>query len=192
MITCLDIGGSGIKGALARSTSDLTPLGRVRTPINDLHAFVAAIEEMLSLSPAPKQATVAISTTGVIDPNTGIIKVANIPCIDGLPIAQTLSERLGRPVVVGNDADLFALAEAVAGAGRGHRIVFGAILGTGVVVKRPGLVSVDGKDAIAIRSYVYLALSYDHRIVDGADAARFLTTVKKRLEDASFQGQLGI
>jgi 2-oxoglutarate dehydrogenase E2 component (dihydrolipoamide succinyltransferase) len=67
-----------------------------------------------------------------------------------------------------------------------------AILGTGIVVKRPGLVSVDGKDAIAIRSYVYLALSYDHRIVDGADAARFLTTVKKRLEDASFQGRLGI
>ena len=67
-----------------------------------------------------------------------------------------------------------------------------AILGTGVVVKRPGLVTVDGRDAIAIRSYVYLALSYDHRIVDGADAARFLTTVKKRLEDAAFQGQLGI
>jgi pyruvate dehydrogenase E2 component (dihydrolipoamide acetyltransferase) len=67
-----------------------------------------------------------------------------------------------------------------------------AILGTGIVVKRPGLVTVDGKDAIAIRSYVYLALSYDHRIVDGADAARFLTTVKKRLEDASFEGQLGI
>ncbi|SFS05188.1 2-oxoglutarate dehydrogenase E2 component [Microbacterium sp. cf046] len=67
-----------------------------------------------------------------------------------------------------------------------------AILGTGVVVKRPGLVSVDGKDAIAIRSYVYLALSYDHRIVDGADAARFLGAVKKRLEDASFDGNLGI
>ncbi len=67
-----------------------------------------------------------------------------------------------------------------------------AILGTGVVVKRPGLVTVDGKDAIAIRSYVYLALSYDHRIVDGADAARFLSAVKKRLEDAAFEGQLGI
>ncbi len=67
-----------------------------------------------------------------------------------------------------------------------------AILGTGIVLKRPGLVTVDGKDAIAIRSYVYLALSYDHRIVDGADAARFLATVKKRLEAASFQGQLGI
>lgn len=67
-----------------------------------------------------------------------------------------------------------------------------AILGTGTVVKRPGLVSVDGKDAIAIRSYVYLALSYDHRIIDGADAARFLGAVKARLEAADFEGDLGI
>jgi 2-oxoglutarate dehydrogenase E2 component (dihydrolipoamide succinyltransferase) len=67
-----------------------------------------------------------------------------------------------------------------------------AILGTGVVVKRPGIVSVDGKDAISVRSYVYLALSYDHRIVDGADAARFLGAVKARLEAADFAGRLGI
>ncbi|MCT1479942.1 2-oxoglutarate dehydrogenase, E2 component, dihydrolipoamide succinyltransferase, partial [Microbacterium sp. p3-SID336] len=61
-----------------------------------------------------------------------------------------------------------------------------AILGTGTVVKRPGLVKVGGADAIAIRSYVYLALSYDHRIIDGADAARFLGAVKARLESAQF------
>ncbi|WP_137843530.1 2-oxoglutarate dehydrogenase, E2 component, dihydrolipoamide succinyltransferase [Microbacterium sp. 2FI] len=67
-----------------------------------------------------------------------------------------------------------------------------AILGTGVVVKRPGIVSVDGKDAISVRSYVYLALSYDHRVIDGADAARFLGAVKTRLESAAFEGQLGI
>lgn len=67
-----------------------------------------------------------------------------------------------------------------------------AILGTGVVVKKPGVVSVDGKDAISVRSYVYLALSYDHRVIDGADAARFLGAVKARLEAADFQGQLGI
>lgn len=67
-----------------------------------------------------------------------------------------------------------------------------AILGTGVVVKRPGVVSVDGKDAISVRSYVYLALSYDHRVIDGADAARFLGAVKTRLEAAAFEGQLGI
>ena len=67
-----------------------------------------------------------------------------------------------------------------------------AILGTGVVFKRPGVVTVDGVDAIAIRSYAYLAISYDHRIVDGADAARFLGAVKQRLEAASFAGDLGI
>lgn len=67
-----------------------------------------------------------------------------------------------------------------------------AILGTGTVVKRPGVVTVDGKDAIAVRSYVYLALSYDHRTIDGADAARFLGAVKARLEAADFTAQLGI
>ncbi len=61
-----------------------------------------------------------------------------------------------------------------------------AILGTGAVVKRPVVISDDGNDVIAIRSMVYLALTYDHRLVDGADAARFLTAVRSRLEDGSF------
>ena len=67
-----------------------------------------------------------------------------------------------------------------------------AILGTGIVTKKPVVVSDSGSDAIAIRSTVYLALSYDHRIVDGADAARYLTTVKARLEGGDFRGSLGI
>jgi 2-oxoglutarate dehydrogenase E2 component (dihydrolipoamide succinyltransferase) len=67
-----------------------------------------------------------------------------------------------------------------------------AILGTGIVVKKPVVVTDEGLDAIAIRSTVYLALSYDHRIVDGADAARFLGAVKARLESGDFAGQLGI
>jgi 2-oxoglutarate dehydrogenase E2 component (dihydrolipoamide succinyltransferase) len=68
-----------------------------------------------------------------------------------------------------------------------------AILGTGAVVKRPIVVTDNnGQDVIAIRSMVYLALSYDHRLVDGADAARFLTTMKSRLEDAAFDAELGL
>ncbi|WP_309713540.1 2-oxoglutarate dehydrogenase, E2 component, dihydrolipoamide succinyltransferase [Pseudolysinimonas sp.] len=67
-----------------------------------------------------------------------------------------------------------------------------AILGTGIVVKKPVIVTDDGLDAIAIRSTVYLALSYDHRIVDGADAARFLGAVKARLESGDFASKLGI
>jgi 2-oxoglutarate dehydrogenase E2 component (dihydrolipoamide succinyltransferase) len=67
-----------------------------------------------------------------------------------------------------------------------------AILGTGIVQKKPVIVSEGGLDAIAIRSVVFLALSYDHRIVDGADAARFLTAVKDRLESGDFAKNLGI
>ena len=66
-----------------------------------------------------------------------------------------------------------------------------AILGTGIVAKKPVVVSSGGLDAIAIRSTVFLALSYDHRIVDGADAARFLVAVKTRLEGGNFAGNLG-
>ena len=67
-----------------------------------------------------------------------------------------------------------------------------AILGTGIVVKRPVVVKAAGGEAIAVRSMVYLALSYDHRIVDGADAARFLVAVKDRLEAGDFASVLGI
>ncbi len=61
-----------------------------------------------------------------------------------------------------------------------------AILGTGSVVKRPVVISDGGSDVIAIRSMVYLALTYDHRLVDGADAARFLSAVRARLEEGTF------
>ena len=68
-----------------------------------------------------------------------------------------------------------------------------AILGTGAVVKRP-VVTTDntGADVISIRQMVYLAMTYDHRLVDGADAARFLTAIKARLEEGAFEADLGL
>jgi 2-oxoglutarate dehydrogenase E2 component (dihydrolipoamide succinyltransferase) len=67
-----------------------------------------------------------------------------------------------------------------------------AILGTGAVVKRPVVVDdPDLGEVISVRSMVYLALTYDHRLVDGADAARFLTTIKERLETGQFEAELG-
>jgi len=67
-----------------------------------------------------------------------------------------------------------------------------AILGTGAVVRRPAVVRDEsGKESIEIRSMIYLALTYDHRLVDGADAARFLSTVKERLEAGDFAAELG-
>ena len=68
-----------------------------------------------------------------------------------------------------------------------------AILGLGAVVKRPMVMKgTDGGETIAVRSMVYLGLSYDHRIVDGADAARFLVTLKDRLEGGRFESDLGL
>jgi 2-oxoglutarate dehydrogenase E2 component (dihydrolipoamide succinyltransferase) len=68
-----------------------------------------------------------------------------------------------------------------------------AILGTGAVVKRPVVVNDPAVgEVVAVRSMVYLALTYDHRIVDGADAARFLVTVKDRLEEGRFESALGL
>ena len=68
-----------------------------------------------------------------------------------------------------------------------------AILGLGAIVKRPMVVrGEDGGETIAIRSMVYLGLSYDHRVVDGADAARFLVTLKERLEHGAFESDLGL
>lgn len=68
-----------------------------------------------------------------------------------------------------------------------------AIMGVGTIVKRPVVVKDElGNDSIAIRSMVYLSLSYDHRVVDGADASRFLMDVKRRLEEAAFESELGL
>ncbi|WP_034273090.1 2-oxoglutarate dehydrogenase, E2 component, dihydrolipoamide succinyltransferase [Haloechinothrix halophila] len=67
------------------------------------------------------------------------------------------------------------------------------ILGVGAVVKRPVVITdVDGNDTIAIRSMAYLALTYDHRLIDGADAGRFLTTIKDRLQEGAFESELGL
>lgn len=132
MITCFDIGGTHIKAALAEGPQSLRDLGRVPTPRDDFSAFAAAIAGLVDKGGAPAGAPIAISVTGVVDPETGLVTVANIPCIHDRILAADLGAALARPVLIANDADCFALAEAHAGAGRGHRTVFGAILGTGV------------------------------------------------------------
>ena len=67
------------------------------------------------------------------------------------------------------------------------------ILGIGTIVRRPVVVKgEDGEENIAIRDMVFLSISYDHRLVDGADAARFLTQVKNRIEEGAFESDLGL
>ncbi|ALK97315.1 N-acetylglucosamine kinase [Massilia sp. WF1] len=130
MLSCFDIGGSAIKSAVASADGQIGALTRVPTPAHDFAAFTAAMQALIDAG-GPSRG-VAISIAGVIDPLDGRIKCANIPCIDGRTLAADLSTAFGLPVWIVNDADSFALAEAQAGAGRGHANVFGLILGTGV------------------------------------------------------------
>lgn len=130
MITCFDIGGSAIKSAHAGADGRIGDPRRIPTPTHDFAAFAAALKDLVAAG-GPSRG-VAISIAGVIDPADGRIKCANIPCIDGRALAADLAAELGLPVWIANDADCFALAEAHAGAGRGHANVFGLILGTGV------------------------------------------------------------
>ncbi len=137
VIVALDIGGTRIRSACAAPPYTLSAQVSQPTPATDFHAFIGALRAAVRGTPV----AAGISIAGAVDPVTGRARVANIPCLDGRHVAADLAAALGFPVIVANDADCFALAEAVAGAGRGHRTVFGAILGTGV---GGGLV-VDGK-----------------------------------------------
>jgi N-acetylglucosamine kinase len=130
MITCFDIGGSAIKCAVATAEGHIGDLQRVPTPTHDFAAFTAAMRALIDTG-GPSRG-VAISIAGIVDPGTGRIKCANIPCIDGGTLAADLADAFNLPVWIINDADSFALAEAQAGAGRAHANVFGLILGTGV------------------------------------------------------------
>ncbi|QCI99514.1 ROK family protein [Agrobacterium larrymoorei] len=140
MIVCFDIGGTAIKGAGAWSVDDVRPVARRQTPIHDFEAFVGVLKSVIEeIGETPD--CVALSIAGIIDPDTERAVIANIPCAHGRLLKADLEAALGFSVLIANDADCCALAEYGAGAGRGHRVVFGAILGTGV---GGGLV-IDGK-----------------------------------------------
>lgn len=131
MIVSFDIGGSAIKGGYTRSETDIEPLPRRATPTQDFGAFVGVLKDIISQAPGTPRA-LSFSIAGVVDPDSQRLTCANIPCIHGRRLAADLEAELGYPVLIANDADCFAMAEALSGAGRGHRIVLGAILGTGV------------------------------------------------------------
>ncbi len=136
MLMCFDIGGSTIKPAVATSPDQLNVLPVLKTPLHDYDAFIDILASCVG-----DEKGISISITGAIDPETGILKCANIACADGKALAADLESTTGLPVHISNDADCFTLAEATLGAGRGHRNVFGVILGSGV----GGALIIDGR-----------------------------------------------
>lgn len=125
---CFDVGGTFLKSGVMSDDGRIDDTASIPTPAS-LAGFIDAVAHRLAhVGDMP----VAIAVAGVKTPGTGRVKSANIPALDDVALGEVLEARLGRKPVIGNDADCFALAEATFGAGRGKRIVFGIILGTGV------------------------------------------------------------
>jgi fructokinase len=116
---------------------------RVATPAHSYDAILALITSLVAEAEAELglATTVGIGTPGAISPASGLLRNSNTVCMNGQPIARDLEYRLDREVRIENDANCFALSEALAGAGQGYAVVFGVIIGTGT---GGGLV-VDGK-----------------------------------------------
>ncbi|MGM9484293.1 ROK family protein [Roseateles sp. NT4] len=125
-----DVGGTRIRLARYLHGHECELLADVPTPANDWEQFCAVFRDAVPPA-ATGSAALSISIAGVVSP-TGQVTAANIPCLTSRSLADELAALLGMPVVVTNDADCAALAEARAGAGAGHAIVFCAVLGTGV------------------------------------------------------------
>ena len=130
----IDLGGTKIE-AIALADDGATLLRRrVPTPVGDYAGTVSAVRELVfgferELS---KSGTVGIATPGAISPRTGLIKNSNSVALNGNALDRDLAEALARPVRLENDANCFALSEAVDGAAANAHVVFGVILGTGV------------------------------------------------------------
>ncbi|MEZ2131184.1 MULTISPECIES: ROK family protein [unclassified Sinorhizobium] len=142
-VFCVDVGGSFMKFAVSPAPGALVPLERVSTPATDWHDFAGTLADLIArnASAAASSSPLALSIAGLVDPGNGVATSANIPCVTGRRLSEELTAMLGRSVVAANDADCLTLAEASAGAGQGHSVVFCAILGTGV----GGGLAVDGR-----------------------------------------------
>jgi fructokinase len=139
----IDLGGTKIEGIVMDDAGCERARRRVPTPRGDYRATVEAIASLVAAleSESGGRASVGIGIPGAISHVSGLVKNANSTCLIGRPLQGELEAALGRPVRLANDANCFALSEAVDGAGRGARVVFGVILGTGV----GGGIVVDGR-----------------------------------------------
>lgn len=129
----IDLGGTKIEGLVLDEAGDERARRRVPTPKEDAGAIVAAVASLVQELEASVSArcTVGVGTPGSLSPRTGLLRGSNTTCLNGLPLDRLLSEALAREVRIANDANCFALSEAVDGAAAGASVVFGVIVGTG-------------------------------------------------------------
>jgi fructokinase len=218
----VDLGGTKIEVLALDAAGQEQYRKRVPTPQGDYDATLEAIATLVHEADDALhvRASVGVGTPGSISRATGLLRGANSVCLNGRPIREDLSRRLARSVRVTNDANCFALSEAVDGAGAGAEVVFGVILGTGVgagVVVRGAVL--DGPNGIAgewghnplpwprdderpgascfcgrrgcIETFLSgPGLARDHRVATGADVAPEAILASARAGDAACEATL--
>lgn len=131
----IDLGGTKIEGIVLDPSGKEIFRKRVATEQDAgwLHILdqIYSLYQDLNQKILEKSHTLGIGTPGAVSPRTGLLKNSNTVCLNGKPVVEELRKRFGRPFSIQNDANCFAMAEALHGAGKSHELVFGVILGTG-------------------------------------------------------------
>lgn len=134
----IDLGGTKIEGLLLDTTGAEIRRKRIPSPTNNYVSTIRAVTDLVAylLAEIPQieasRATVGVGMPGSLSPRTGLVQNANSTWLNGKPFDRDLAAALGRPLRVANDANCFALSEAMDGSGKDATCVFGVILGTGV------------------------------------------------------------
>jgi len=158
----IDLGGTKTEGAILDPDGSVVFRERIATDSSTYEAVLAGIESVYRrMRGHARDAahTLGVGTPGAVSPRTHLLKNANTTCLNGMPLAQDLRRRLGRDLTIMNDANCFALAEALHGAGHGRRVVFGVIMGTGC----GGGVVIDGRVHAGLQS---IAGEWGHTSID--------------------------
>jgi fructokinase len=158
----IDLGGTKTEGIVMDVNGQILVRERRATPQAEGYASILANVRDLALDlerRAGVNCTIGIGTPGAISTKTGFLKNSNTVCLNGQPVKQDLEKLLAREIRIANDANCFALSEALDGAGRGHDVVFGVILGTGV----GGGIVVNGR---LLEGAQHIAGEWGHNILD--------------------------
>jgi len=128
----IDLGGSKIEGISMGEGGSVERRARIATPTGDYRAALAALAGLIEELDPDAQTPVGVCTPGALSPGSGLLRNSNSVCLNGKPFVDDLERITGRKIRIANDANCFALSEARDGAGSDAKVVFGAILGTGV------------------------------------------------------------
>ncbi|MBV8442271.1 MAG: ROK family protein, partial [Hyphomicrobiales bacterium] len=142
----VDLGGTKIEAIALDDVGAILFRQRVATPKGDYERTLDAVVNLVHTAEQQlrQPGTVGVASPGAISKTTGTLRNSNSTILNGRPLDRDLFQRLGRPIRLENDANCFALSEAIDGAGAGSKVVFGVILGTGVGAG----VAVDGRPLV--------------------------------------------